>query len=785
MKNKIWILIPVISFVFLHRLILFSEIPMANDLVAHKPIAEWSENVNQVDGFPQWFPNLFSGMPSYGGYIYMPADPTKPIINTIFFNRGLKIWFYLTLGGLGLFTLLRHLKISSIPALIASIASGLTPYSFGLINAGHLNKIFAMAYIPWVLWAAINLSHKINLKAIMILALVTALQLWVNHPQIVYYTWMVIGFYWVWELGLSIKEKTNPISKNVKHLGGMVAGLALALLMVSDPYVDILKFQKHSNRGAKSVLDQTGQTESGTDWNYATQWSFHPKETISFIYPYFYGLQNFSTRDIKSAAYWGYMPFTQSTHFLGLVVILFAILGALLRKPDKLEWFFWSVTLLTLITGFGSYFPILFEPFYSLLPFFSKFRIPSMIYVLLAVSIPVLAARGIDTFLTKMDEKETLKKVVLVFGSIAGLSILLLFIGESFVDFSTAKDGRYNPAIIAPLKTTRIELFNKGLLLAFFISACSGALCWAMIHQKVSKTLFGFLLIGVTIVELGIVNIEFLHLKPEKNMDLQFRSNPTVDYLKNDQSYFRIFPADELSTNRYSYWNLESIGGYRPIKLRNYQDFMDGTKSLSGKSQIPFIARPKLLNMLNVKYIVTSKKINNSSYIPVEGINGLYQNLNVLPKAWFVEKVKSVSSQRESLMETLLNRFNPKDEAIVLNYNGNSNDMHGSGSVNVISRKENNIKLETQSETGGLLVLSEIYYKPGWKAFVDGNETPIYQTNHILRSIDVPSGHHTISFVYDDSRWGITRLISRTLFISVLALLLFISVKDARTLFPK
>ena len=38
--------------------------------------------------------------------------------------------------------------------------------------------------------------------------------------------------------------------------------------------------------------------------------------------------------------------------------------------------------------------------------------------------------------------------------------------------------------------------------------------------------------------------------------------------------YFRIFPADEIRSNKYSYWNIESIGGYRPIKLRNYEDLM-------------------------------------------------------------------------------------------------------------------------------------------------------------------------------------------------------------------
>ena len=74
----------------------------------------------------------------------------------------------------------------------------------------------------------------------------------------------------------------------------------------------------------------------------------------------------------------------------------------------------------------------------------------------------------------------------------------------------------------------------------------------------------------------------------------------------------------------------------------------------------------------------------------------------------------------------------------------------------------------SQSETGGLLVLSEIYYKPGWRAYVNGKETPVYQTNHILRSIYVPSGDHQIEFLYDDSSWKQTRILSRVSFLAIL-----------------
>ena len=759
MKNKLWGIIPIFTFIFLYKMVLYNEIPMANDLVAHKPIAKWTETVNESsDEFPQWFPNLFSGMPSYGGYIYTPGDPTKSILNLLFFNRGVKIWFYLTLGGLGLFYFLRQMNVSILSSNFAAVVSCLTPYAFGLINAGHMNKIYAMAFIPWVLIGAFKVIKKPSLKTVLFLSLVSALQLWVNHPQIVYYTWMVIGFYWVWELGFSVKEKTFSHKVIGNQLGGILVGLFIALLMVSDPYIDIYEFQKHSNRGAKSVLDQTGQTESGTDWNYATQWSFHPKETISFIFPYHYGLQNYSTRDLKSAAYWGFMPFTQSTHYLGLVAIIFAILGALLRKPDKDNLFFWVTTVLVLVTGFGSFFPILFKPFYSILPFFSKFRIPSMIYVLLAVTIPVLAAKGMDTFLEKTEEKDSFKKALYVTGGIAGISILFLMMGESIFDFSVAKDARFSPAIISQLQNVRIELFQKGLFLALAVSLGSLGLIWGLIQKKINKEIFGYMLIGLAVFDLWIINVEFLHLKPSKNMDLLFREDPVVNYLKTDKDHFRIFPADELNSNKYSYWNLESIGGYRPIKLRIYQDLMDA-KGFN---------RPHILDMLNVKYVLTRKKINNPNFMALKDVPGVFQNINVLPKAWIVGNVKSVETQRESLMETLLNGFDPSNTAIIFKYQGESLKGMASGQVDVISRTENKINIMSQSETGGMLVLSEIYYKPGWRAYVNGEETPVYQTNHILRSIYVPSGEHQIEFRYDDSSWKQTRIVSRVSFLAIL-----------------
>ena len=41
--------------------------------------------------------------------------------------------------------------------------------------------------------------------------------------------------------------------------------------------------------------------------------------------------------------------------------------------------------------------------------------------------------------------------------------------------------------------------------------------------------------------------------------------------------------------------------------------------------------RPTILNMLNVKYLLTKKTVKNPAFTKVSGLEGVYQNLDYLP----------------------------------------------------------------------------------------------------------------------------------------------------------
>ena len=57
-------------------------------------------------------------------------------------------------------------------------------------------------------------------------------------------------------------------------------------------------------------------------------------------------------------------------------------------------------------------------------------------------------------------------------------------------------------------------------------------------------------------------------------------------------------------------------------------------------------------------------------------------------------------------------------------------------------------------------VFSEIYYKEGWNAYIDGDLTPHFRVNYVLRGMKIPAGAHEIVFQFEPSVIKNGRMIS-------------------------
>ena len=82
------------------------------------------------------------------------------------------------------------------------------------------------------------------------------------------------------------------------------------------------------------------------------------------------------------------------------------------------------------------------------------------------------------------------------------------------------------------------------------------------------------------------------------------------------------------------------------------------------------------------------------------------------------------------------------------------------------------MKYNSNSAKDGIAIFSEIYYDKGWNAYIDGNETEIFQTNHFMQSIMVPIGDHKVEFRFALPSFNRALFISRTIFFVVLVILI-------------
>ena len=546
------------------------------------------------------------------------------------------------------------------------------------------------------------------------------------------------------------------------------------------------------------------------DYEYATMWSFSPGEIIDFFVPSYHGFGKVKytgpltgNREQIISTYWGQKPFEDATPYMGATVMFLALLGMI--RFFKTNTFVQALTVTTffgLFLSFGYTFPILYDFFFYYVPMFSSFRAPSMALILLHLTMPILAAFGLKA-ICEMNQKvgsikqlssEEKKPLFIFFGAIglftvAGLIFAAIF-ESSYIQQVTNHfiSKGYNEQVASLLAPFVWEMVISDWTIIGFLCLSLAGLTYAFINKKMPKSAF---LIAVILI--AVIDLWRIAYRPMEVVDKQIERQPfprtdIVNFILNEQKEtgerFRITDMSMSVTNSHAYFFIENTNGYSPAKLRNFQDMMD---IMCGGST-NFVTHPFMWNLMNSKYIITSQRLGGGiePFFQSQQTGAfVYYNPSYCKRAFFVDSV-AVSDDWTILNNMNQSNYNPKtlayiekplakeivpsgqhnaetrelikmiqqnDPSFTVDEDTNLDEDIFAPTVTVVDFKNEYIKIETVSQGQHLLVVSEMYYPAGWKAFVNGEETEIYKTNFAFRSVVVPAGNNTVEFKFVSERF--------------------------------
>ncbi len=755
----------------------FAPIVFENKIPPSTDIAAWKGNAQSIiearkahDYTPLWANNVFSGMPAHLISLRPPFEqPARYLIEGI---SAVIQWqaLYYVLGALGMLLLLRFWSISLPASLFASLAFIWWPHLLGMLEAGHNSKVQTIMLIPLILYSFLLLLKRANLLNFTLFTIAFSLAVRAGHYQIVFYTGLVLVFFGVVRIVKMIVDK--EISGAMVRLGLVIVGLVFGVAMSSFQTLQVREYSKYSIRGG------TGEEGStGLDFEYATQWSLHPGEMYNFIIPRYWGghssqlyegeaVPQLSGRVIPG--YWGHMPFTSTTDYLGVVAVFFAVIGVVLGWRRTEVKILVVLFIFSALMAFGRHFPPLYKLFFNLVPFFNKFRVPTMIVVIIMFSNAVLAGIGVHELLARAKEKNSnalIKKLAAIFGVFVLLGLIPLLLRNSLPLARPEEFQNYNEQVMALIQSARFDLLKGDALRMLALVAGAFGLAFAFVKGWLSKSIFAGAIIVLLLIDLIPIDKRYMQqLIPKQQMENYFAKTPVDEFLLNDSDRFRVFPVGELSGQAHWSYFHESIEGYHPAKLRIYQDIresclLNGTDpGFQNNPQLPI--NWNIVDMLNAKYVLAPGKLQHPQLTQVfedaQQQIVVYENPSALPRVFGVGETEIIPDRQARFARLNQAEFQPDSVAIVEEKLPEPIAAPTQWSAEITRYEPNYIDVQVQTDQQTLMVLSEIFYPAGWKADIDGQSTKICNVNHILRGVIVPAGTSSVHFKLEPQSYTIS-----------------------------
>jgi len=733
---------------------------------------------------PLWTNGMFSGMPGY----QIGMEPYNPV-TTSYFHGLFSLWLpkplnFFFLACICFYFLSQALRINPYLGIIGALAYAYATYNPVIISAGHDTKMLAIAYMPSLIGSLILVYEKKYLLGAALAALSTSLLVSANHPQITYYTLIIIFFM---SVGYAIRWIQQ---KDYKHLL-TATGIAVvaAIIGVAANAVTLFttyEYSKESIRGGSVLADGKSQvTKTGLSTDYALSYSLYKTEPLVLMFPRMYGgsSYNLEVPEDKSKAidalrqmpqqlaqqvqgglqfYWGGINDgvgTAGPPYTGAIICFLALIGFVLLD-GKHKWWILAATVLAILMSWGKYFEGFNVLLLKYLPMYNKFRAPSMIMVIPNLLLCIMAILTVQKIIESKDQEiiwNKYKKGLMVAGGAIVLALLIYFTSDFTSEsdrtllskVNQIQDAQQKQAILeqirpftAGLKADRESLFIGDILRTLLFAAVAAGALLLYIKKK-TNTITTIAIIGVfAFIDVMTIDVKYLnseHYQEQAEYEASFAPSEIQKTIMSDTGFFRVFDLSRGIDNAFkeasgSYF-YRSIGGYHPAKLSIYQDLIEN-------QLYNFPQSMPVVNMLNTKYLIIPNQQT--------GQPELKQNPGNLGACWFVKAAKFENGPA-AVMKALTG-FDPKDTVVADQKDKAlikvALQADSSATIQLVKNDHDLVNYQSNSNTDQFAVFSEVYYDKGWKAYIDDKEAPIVRVNYVLRGLSVPAGNHKIKFEF-------------------------------------
>ena len=733
------------------------------------------EYEDQTGHRPEWAPNMFGGMPG----TMILSGPRVPGVDTVVSAlRAAGLWpaAHMIVLLLGTYLLVHYLTRSKLAGAVGAVGFGLSAYLPIILAAGHNTKFVALAYAPWLLLGFAALVRRpaetgkmMSVFLTLLFAIAAAVNLRAGHVQITYYVVWAALVWWVAEGISAVREGQAKTFLSSTAL--LALGSGIALLMVADPYLLQAEYKAYTTRSAGPG--------GGLAWEYAMAWSQGFGELLTLVIPDAYGG--------GGATYWGDKPFTAGPHYVGPVVALMALVGAIgVTRRSVLAFVVGAV----LMAGFalGENLPLLNRPAFELVPLFDAFRVPETWLSIVALLVALLAGWG--TYYVQRREatpEADVRKRRVVIGAGAALGLLiggLWLTGGGPLSFEKADEGAQvavavaqqnglspsDPQVrqataqyLAEVTGEREGLFSAdagrsllflllavGIVVAHLREAIPGWVVAAGLALLVTVDLWG--------VSRRYFNDDTDALRRSSRIESQIRPTDADRFVMErvDEAggpgQFRVLPANWAQNAVPSYF-YESVGGYHGAKLALIQDYFD---RILPDDQTGLNANA--LRLLSTRYLVLPGTVPGTVPVYQDPQTGLVvsEDSSALPRAFLVDRVVEAPSEdavidrvRDPGTDLRRVAFVADPQGLDLGALSGAPADSGRAEVTLERFEPDEVVYRVRSDRPRLLVASEVYYPAGWTATVGIDPVPIVRTDYLLRGIPVPAGDHIVTMRYD------------------------------------